>query len=389
MNAFENKKTYRRMQISGLVLVLLLTASVCKAWRTYHQICDTAEIKGEFWTNSKDDTLTLRYQFTPDRFNSDSVILKVYGTYGDNIKFDVNNYGDSSGEVIIYERAEGVPFSNDWRQVEYRNGRLLLTGKVRIPLLKQNTALWVLSVSGYYTDENDSVQVVNSNEYMDDRLWGLGMEIWLPSYGYFKSDLDVPLNRKSIFLGWGMSMELLIRHMRYMLSTSWSGLGNNFSFSEPFRAGVRYYSGSRSNWLPQLYSAFKLTKLKVCADDIQHRKVVWGGEFGIAFEGAFERLGYHYSTALDGYHTAELFLCNVSGVRTKIGTRYVFQTGGDVWIIRVSFHTEGWRSLAGGRYFRRINDRPLIHKILCWPGIIPSAAIFGIFHVLGLEKWNY
>ena len=201
---------------------------------------------------------------------------------------------------------------------------------------------------------------------------GLGMEIWFPGFGYYKATSKSPLAKEGFLLSWGLSWELNFKRSRISISTSWNGLGGNFSFSDPFRVGYRYYTGTINNFMPSFYAAAKLSKIKLKVDDTEFRRIGWGGELGIAFEGPFERVGYFYTTAAGGYHSIELYFASGSIINGKAGTRYLFQKSDDAWMIKASIYIQGWNSLARGSGFRKENNRPFIHKALSYVGFAPA-----------------
>ena len=129
------------------------------------------------------------------------------------------------------------------------------------------------------------------------------------------------------------------------------------------------------NFMPSFHAATKLSKIKFKIDDTEYRNLKWGGEFGIAFEGPFERFGYFYSTSGGGYHSFEIFLASGSNFNAKAGTRYLFQRSDNIWMIKASIYIQGWDSLAGQSGFQRENNRPFFHKALSYIGFAPVAVI--------------
>ncbi len=347
---------------------------------------------GEVKSFEKNDTLYLHYHLTPNKFEPDSVKLSIGGAYSCHIgekiaiKIDVNGFNDTINYVTIFRNNEVVPFNNEWRSVSKKKNRIYLDGDIKIPLDSEYVTLWSCEATGYLTDSTGNNITLDNDEYISPYYSGWGMELFYPSFGYFKSSFDSPLNDEGLFLGYGLSWEFNFAKSRLSFSTSWSGLGKNFAFSEPFRVGYRYYSGTKQNFYPSFYTAAKLSKIKLKRDEIEYRDLDWGGEFGVAFEGPFERIGYHYSTACGGYHTLELFIAAVSFGNGKGGTRYLLEKADNIWMVRISFHIEGWNSLAGSRVFIREMNRPFFYKILGYAGLIPSLPILGIDHLLAKKR---
>ncbi len=357
-----------------ILLLILATALLQRSSASAASLFNdtTRAYLGEFEFGVRDDTLTITYEFTPNGFDPDSTILELV------------EYRDWNRVVsaVIHRRGEGVPFENGWRSVARRGGRTYLSGTVTVPADEQSAKRMYVSTVGFYRDENDSLRTVETWGDLTDDYTVAGMECILPSYGYFRSDLTEPFDHRGAFLGMGVSLGFAQRHTRYLVSTSWSGLGPDFTFSEPFRAGVRWYSGTRSNFMPQIFGAAKLSKLKFReSDDLEFNRTQWGGELGCALEGRFERFGYYYSTALGGYHTAEIYVKGGSGARNSIGTRYLFQTNGDVWMVRIALHIEDYDAYRHSEY-ERYNDRPLPHRVFSVLGGIPTAIIGLPFYVI-------
>ena len=110
-----------------------------------------------------------------------------------------------------------------------------------------------------------------------------------------------------------------------------------------------------------------------------------GGSIAIPFH----RFNYRYSTALGGYHTAELYIAAFEDTRSGIGTTYQFRTTGEVWIIGMAFNMS-FISLAdfveGGNISRRIerhDTRPLPMKALGFGLVVPLLPYIVLANLIG------
>lgn len=361
-----------RCAVSLLLILLILSDTPATA-------SGSGEIQGEISFRESGDTVFVIFRITPENFDADSIGVSVRGRGSDReARLLVQGFDDSTRSVVIYRKSAVELSSLEWISIERDGKRLWISGRVPTSLRGGERNNWSVLFAGWYTDLDGVTRSIR--EYAADlnKYAGLGMEIWVPSYGYFRSRMASPFDKEGVFLGYGAALEMGINRWRFIASTSWSGLGKNFTFSEPFRLGMRFYSGTRDNFLPQFYGALKLSKLKFKRDDSEYRKVRWGGEFGVAVEGPFERLGYHYSTALGGYHTIELFLSMVSGKPFRAGTRFQFLRSDDISEVRVSFHIEGWHWEFDEGYVNmtRHNNRPFPHKVLATMCFGPAYLVY-------------
>jgi hypothetical protein len=330
-----------------MVLLLVTVSLACGQPAFAGNSSDTASFLGEVNRRTSNDTLYLEYHITARGFDPDSVVLWL----------------DTC--VVIYRRSEGVPFSDKFRTVSFQDGQVYYNGTIAVPTGGQPTTWWFYRFTGYFTNSDGVKQLLRESGSLSNAWLGAGMEIWFPSYGWFESSLPKPLDRTGPFLGWGMSIEYNKPKFRLSVSTSYSGFWSRFNFHEPLRFACRVWPGTRHNFIPSFYAAGKLTKLKFKSSNVEYREVEWGGEVGMAIEGPFERVGYHYSTALKGYHTWELYLALESAGDTRVGTRYLLTKAKDVWNVRVSFHFEGlWLPDGDFDGINRENKRPIPHKVL-------------------------
>ncbi len=340
-------------------------------------------IEGEVRFTKSNDTVFLVFEITPVNFEPDqiSLMLEVTGEPPGShppVYLMIPEYGDGAPWVTIYRASDSASAAPEWRTVRRVRGRLWISGRIPTSLKGKTTQNWLVSFQA--TPIGKPGWPVYESTCVRTDYFGLGLELPV-AYGYFKSSMASPFDKQGIFVGLGIGLERGKGPFRFESSTSWSGLGHNFTFSEPFRLGARFYTGTRSNFLPQFYGAVKLSKLMLKRDDARLRDLDWGGEFGMATEGPFERLGYHYSTALGGYHTIELFLSRGSGQPFRGGTRYQLRMAEGVWEIRVSLNFEGWYTLESPDMVRH-NNRPLPHKILATLGAGPLL-IFALPTLIG------
>ncbi|MEE8575772.1 MAG: hypothetical protein V3T31_00825 [candidate division Zixibacteria bacterium] len=333
---------------------------------------DTASFRGEITHRASSDTVTVCYHLTPRNFDADSVVLEIWG---DNVRLNANNYRDSSGTVLIYDRREPLPYENEWRRVYEKNEKLYFDGTIAIPIDGKREDIGGADVVAYYSDIEDSVQTLQFRQILPNGYMGMGMELWTISTGYYKSNYKQPLDVQGAFVGYGMEADFVFQQSRLSFSTSWSGFGQSFTFSEPFRLGYRRYIGNRHKIAPALYGAVKLSKLRLKRSPVAIKRIQWGVEAGVALETQFERIGYHYSTALGGYHTFELFIALASTPGGKIGTRYLLQRKDNLWMIRVAFHLDAVDLMGAALVSERENNRPLIQKAIAIAGILPSYII--------------
>ncbi len=349
-----------------LLLCQISTASVPK---------DTASFKGEVNFYDKNDTLYISFHITPFNFDADSIRLRIYN-FSKNLKIDANNYKDSTETIIIYRRTETIPSQNNWKKIYRKNDKIYIDGNIKVPLDGESYEVWSCHFWGLYKDGTEKAQDLRGSLQTNKMWFGVGMGFLMSGAGYFQSDFEYPLDKKGTFFGHHLSMQLNFIKYRFELSTSWSGLGKNFTFSEPFRTEYRYYTGTRNNFLPQLFIAGKLTKIKLKENlndkEFSFNDKKWGAEAGIAFEGPFERIGYSYSTAFGGYHTFELLIADQSSGNSKLGTRYTFIKKDNLWTIGISVHLENWNeSMLEGEYsIKREYNRPFLQKIISYGGAI-------------------
>ena len=361
------------IKISGLIaLSYIFFSPSAFSWKWTKE----PDIRGNIEMVSKGDTLYVLYHLTPEYFEPDSVKIRfVSRTF--EILIDVNDYSLGQNEIVVYKRGEEILLERYWRKVSFKRGRLYFDGKVKIPLKGNNDFKGYCSIIGYYTDEEEKTTYVYVRRD-NAPYFGMGMEMYLPSYGYFESSFNQPFDKKELFLGFGGELAYIDKKFRIALSSSWSGLGTDFAFSDPLRLEYRYHTGRSNNFLPSLFTAAKLSKIKFIIDEVEYREFDWGVEFGIATEGPFERIGYSYSTTLGGFHTVELFLAFFSDHNAKIGTRFTFQKAEDVWMFRIATHIQGADvdSHVKGNTLSRENRRPLPHKILSTLGGLPALAAY-------------
>lgn len=326
---------------------------------------DSSGFLGEVDRTIRNDTLYLRYHLTTKNFDSDSVVISIYSSYENYPEARGHPWRDSSNSVLIYRRSDDMIQDYGFGTAYYRGDRAYYEGQLTIPTNGGSTKWWRYRLTAYQPHVEEETEKIHQGGTLHSLRHGTGMEIWYPSFGWFESTLPSPLDNRRLFLGWGIALELLWPKFETSLSTSYSGLWSTFNFSDPLKLECRFYSGTRSNFVPSLYASGKLSKLKLRYEDVEYRKVEWGGEAGIGVEGPFERLAYHYSTPFGGYHTIELYLVAESAGYCKIGTRYALMKADDVWAFRVSFHMEGLRLPDGSSWdLRRENNRPLPHQVL-------------------------
>ena len=356
-----------------IIIILLYSPQFSQAANT---VKDTASIHGEVIRKDKGDTCSIYYDLIIDNFTPDTVLISFWSRWLIKISPTDNNknaFRDSINQVILYTFEDSLPYNNVLKRVSKVGKQLFLKGSFQIQKnsLKGNNLYCVIKAK--YTDKQDTTkkQLLYNQQFLVSLWGGMGMELWLPSYGYFKSKYPQPFDKEGLFLGYGFSFEINGLHWRSVLSLSWSGLGKNFSFSEPLRLGFRYYTGSRINFMPQFYTGAKLSKLKLKKNDFEYKNNEWGVDFGLAFESRFERIGYHYSTPQGGYHTFELYVASESIGNAKLGTRYLFQKTDNIWMIRVSLHLEGLDIDMFDRKkdLKRYNNHNIFHKILSVAGV--------------------
>lgn len=361
------------MKNLGLAFILLLATSLSVQAAEKPDTCD---IKGKFDYRIKNDTVYIIYTLYPENFQADSFVIKCSAGH----TIIAENNPPVENHLLIYKTGEPLPFENNWRKCYLEKDQLILKGEIKIPMIED--WFWV-GAEGRYTDQNDEEQSFDRSIVISKYWLSFGMECWAPSFGYFKSDKQPHYKKEGIFLGYGFSWQINGMKWKTELSTSWTGLGPNFSFSEPFRLNYTFYTGTRNNYMPHFFAGGKFSKLKLKKGDNKFYNTDWGAEVGVGIEGPFERLSYTYSTNQDGYHTFELFLPIMSSDNAKMGTRFVFQKSKDVWLIRAGIHLDGLQMFmaepGSGKLLGYKNNRTFIQKGLSYAFTVPLIPIYLIF----------
>jgi len=253
----------------------------------------------------------------------------------------------------------------------YEN-RLITSGEFNLPKGPVPEHKWRCAVTEYYHDSAGAPQTDRAELPAfkpPERKPRLVFEYPMPM-GMFKSTIP-GLDKSGFLLGIAGGIVADYSRLRFCASTNWTGLGKNFTFSEPARFDVRFYSGTRDNFMPQIEASTTYSRLRVKRDDYKFEKSESGFGGALAFEGPFERFSYGYNTACGGYHTLELFFATTYLPDSKQGTKYQFVIGDDIWLFRISYlvdpFTPAFPAVAG----RGINSRPLYHKVLAMTAAIP------------------
>ncbi len=316
------------------------------------------------------DTLTIDYSVKALGFVPDSMVIEV----SPDIFFLGENAKDRANNACIFGCYTGDSITVD------ENG---VTGSISFLHGGHRRTFWNCHIIAYYTDTSGQAQYFSRFISLSSDQYEMGMEIFIPSGGVYQSLDDSPISKEGLLIGWGMSAGYSTDDFRLALSTSWSGIGKNFTFSEPFRVGVSYNLPSIGGAKLQLTGGVKVGKVKLKSGDREYYRKGWGADYGFGIEGPFERLNYSYSLTPERYHTVELFLMSGATRRSRFGTRFVVQRSERLWMFRLGLHIEGAMlpMEANRNLLRKHNPRPLPHKILSWAGVAPTVIIFGPFYL--------
>jgi hypothetical protein len=318
--------------------------------------------------------------------------------YNDSLFFEFeltakNIIADSIVWSICCPDVYGIYICNSERQkidsgaTIYNNHRLnMFTGFIFLLTKKNiNNVNWIRVIT-YFTNDSDSTNSITRWDITDKLHWGMGMEVWFPALGYYRSN-HTNLEKKGGFLiGWGLSTGFDTPYNSYQISTSFEGhKGYGFHFHEPIKFQYIRHLTNRFKTHPSIFISAKNAKLKL--NDIKESS--WGIDAGIALESNFERLKYTYSTPLGGYHTFELYMKSRQTNYTSTGTRFRLHLHEKVWSLRVSFFIEGFglehEHGTGNPQLARDFRRPFTSKLLMFPGLCSGVAAI-IMAVFGYYK---
>lgn len=356
-------------RLAGLVLVFLI-------------VCAISTVTAD------DEVYSFRSSYDNDNNSSPFGFSLNASVRGDSVhfKYQVNLIDYPLDSVILEVLAEDRPlvsisiFPPDSTRVppgfqqysKLHENRLYTSGEFDLSKGPVPEYRWTCAVTEYHRDSTGGLRS-NREELRafrpPERKPRLMFEYPMPM-GMFNSDIP-GLNKSGFLMGIAAGVVGDYSHLRFCASTNWTGLGKNFSFSEPARFDVRFYTGTRDNFMPQFEAAATYSRLLVKKNDITFKKSESGFGGALAFEGPFERFSYGYNTACGGYHTLELFFATNYLSNSKQGTRYQFVIGDDIWLFRISYLVDPFTPAVPTVPERGMNSRPLYHTILATTAAVP------------------
>ena len=329
-----------QLKLTCLFSILLL---LCMANPGEAEDNSKAPIEGLVLPNRvSKDSVELRLDLTCRMADLDSIVCSLESPHG--LRGDTNSlrFVDSSGSewtTVTAFRRNSIGSPPVLQSQVMTGGEVRLFGLILVRFHGAEPTSYRLRMT--YYNAHSMVRI-----YSVPLIWqkeGVKGGILIPSAGYYDSKLSRDLNKTGLFLGYSAGGEYVYPHAGLAIETSWSGIGKNFSFSDPLRVSARVYALPRNSYGPFLEVAGKLSKLKVKEGDRESRKVDWGGEVGGGFSTPFDRCSYSYSSTVGGFHTIELQLGSMStGLAGRAGTLYRYRWAEGIRTFEISAYLEGF-----------------------------------------------
>ena len=369
----------RGFGVVALLLMVLALPSVSYSGQGAAK-ADTSEFWGDFVSSYRHDTLILKYNLVLKNLVPDSMTINIDDCAGGKLTTVSFLAGDISiphDREAIFRNAEGVPFANEWRTVTLSGNRLRCAGTVRAPLMGHSTKM--LSVSAFAYAGADTLPKARCDEWLSQEYGGVYGSICLPTWGYYSSHPNERLDKHGPLVGYDVGLGGGNSRYSFVILTSWSGTGKQFTFSEPLVLRYGRYVGERQRLALGPFGGLKLTKIQHVIDEERYQKLKWGVECGLSVEMPFERLSYSYSTPANGYHTVELLLCSTSGkTGYRMGTLFTARFQDHIWMIQMGFQVEG--TVGDGVPLLREDRRPFIIRAIARSGELPMWAVYGVYY---------
>ncbi len=319
-------------------------------------------LSGHVRQRTTGDTLVIDYDLTVRRLACDSVAFALLGeTVGDSL---------SMRERSVWTKL--VPVTADSAAPDY--GRRW-QGQLQLPWYSADSPNHYRLRFYQKTEEEPGDSGFIVEDYCFQKFGAVGRQASLGLAWFTKSGFPKPVHSSAYGVMGRLEDKLGYRGRRFSM---YAGYGLNYSrrfwlFDIP-RLQIETAPRFRDAWQPIFHVAASYTRLKGREGDSEIKKSGFGAEAGVRLGGPFEALSYSYSTAVGGYHRADVIFAieSQAGGAEKIGTIFSLYRGKYVRMVAVTVYMEGWGSRGpSNETLRYRNNRPWWHKGLALSGFLP------------------